>query len=106
MPDEKTNLEQMFRAMSECQILHPDPNDSISEDDEEDDNQNEGAFEDADEAQSSFSATGVVYNVARAERVLGVPDSDVAINDERNGTCEDGEAMDTADQFEDAEPDH
>lgn len=39
VPDDKGMLDAMFHAMSACQTLHPDPNDSFSEkdEDEEDD---------------------------------------------------------------------
>ena len=30
IPDDKGMLDAMFLAMSECQALHPDPNDSVS----------------------------------------------------------------------------
>lgn len=32
VPDATDHLESMFKAMNECQLLHPDPCDSISED--------------------------------------------------------------------------
>ncbi|XP_063228561.1 methylosome subunit pICln [Bacillus rossius redtenbacheri] len=41
VPDDKASLQAMFTAMSQCQALHPDPVDSLSEDDE--------IFEDAEE---------------------------------------------------------
>ncbi|CAA9998734.1 unnamed protein product [Nesidiocoris tenuis] len=31
VPDDPTALDSMFQAMSECQTLHPDPDDSVSE---------------------------------------------------------------------------
>jgi hypothetical protein len=31
VPDDKGMLDAMFHAMSECQTLHPDPQDSFSE---------------------------------------------------------------------------
>jgi nucleotide-sensitive chloride channel 1A len=31
VPDDKGMLDAMFHAMSECQSLHPDPQDSFSE---------------------------------------------------------------------------
>lgn len=55
VPEDKTALEPMFRAMSACQALHPDPADiSDLEEEEEEYNENEaeddeGAYEDAEE---------------------------------------------------------
>jgi len=43
VPDDKTKLESMYRALSACQILHPDPSDGLSDDEIEEDE------EDADE---------------------------------------------------------
>lgn len=31
VPADKGMLQEMFEALKECQTLHPDPNDSISE---------------------------------------------------------------------------
>lgn len=31
VPEDKGILQEMFEALKECQTLHPDPNDSISE---------------------------------------------------------------------------
>ncbi|XP_078258157.1 methylosome subunit pICln isoform X2 [Rhinoraja longicauda] len=39
VPVDKTALEQMFTAMCDCQALHPDPNDTDSENDFEEDNE-------------------------------------------------------------------
>ncbi|XP_065346409.1 methylosome subunit pICln isoform X2 [Cloeon dipterum] len=33
VPADKGILQQLFEALKDCQLLHPDPNDSISEDD-------------------------------------------------------------------------
>ena len=34
VPDAPEHLESMFKAMNECQLLHPDPDDSVSEEEE------------------------------------------------------------------------
>jgi len=44
VPDDATSLDSMFAAMSECQQLHPDTDDSDSEAAEE-----EGMYDDAEE---------------------------------------------------------
>ena len=55
-PEDKTKLQEMFNAMSQCQKLHPDPEaaeDAEDEEDEEGDEDNadnEDMYEDADEA--------------------------------------------------------
>merc|ERR1712080_590872 len=44
VPDDASSLDSMFTAMSECQQLHPDTDDSISDAEEE-----EGMYDDAEE---------------------------------------------------------
>merc|ERR1712130_526175 len=44
VPDDASSLDSMFTAMSECQQLHPDTDDSVSEAEEE-----EGMYDDAEE---------------------------------------------------------
>lgn len=82
VPDNTSSLEAMFKAMNECQLLHPDPDDSIDEDDGDDDHES------------------VEYDVAHAEAVLGVETAN-------NGDQEDDEAMDVVPgQFDDADWNH
>merc|ERR1712029_50287 len=45
VPDDASSLDSMFTAMSECQQLHPDTDDSLSEAEEEE----EGMYDDAEE---------------------------------------------------------
>jgi nucleotide-sensitive chloride channel 1A len=76
----------MFKAMNECQLLHPDPDDSVEEEDDDDD-------DDEDQGES------VEYNVAHAEEILGVETA----NNGRSSR-EDEEPMDYAPgQFDDAD---
>ncbi|XP_072750189.1 methylosome subunit pICln [Anoplolepis gracilipes] len=86
VPDNTNNLELMFQAMNACQALHPDPQDSFSDDD---------IYEDAEEE--------------REYEEIGAGDAP-CILPEQMGTnytgTETEEAMDIeAGQFEDAEED-
>lgn len=97
VPDAVESLEAMFKAMNECQLLHPDPFDSPDdeEDDEEDD---EGDDEDEEEEQDI--GVSVEYDVDRAERMHGVD----TIGNGRSSRHEEEEAMDIVPgQFDDAE---
>ncbi|XP_075162224.1 chloride nucleotide-sensitive channel icln [Haematobia irritans] len=65
LPDDPNVVDTMYQAMTECQALHPDSEDSISEDSdlmEDDENVN---FDDADEYIHSLNGSGDV-NSARA----------------------------------------
>lgn len=46
VPEDKTFLQPMFRAINECQALHPDPEDDNSENEDEEDGEGEGVGED------------------------------------------------------------
>src|ERR1700712_2524636 len=67
-PDDTASLESMFKAMNECQLLHPDPEDVDSPDDEEEDDEEE---QDEDE-EGDDTGISVEYHVAAAEQVHGV----------------------------------
>ncbi|XP_012216924.1 methylosome subunit pICln [Linepithema humile] len=89
-PDNTNNLESMFQAMNACQALHPDPQDSFSDED---------IYEDAEED----------YEGEYDEEV-GAGDAPCIMPTEQMGTTHPGaeteEAMDVeAGQFEDAEED-
>lgn len=88
VPDVTQNLDSMFKAMNECQLLHPDPDDSPLSDDEEEDDDEEA--EEGDE-----------YDVDHAERLLGV------VNQGTNGDDaqmdEEEEEMQVQGQFDDAD---
>ncbi|XP_013775248.1 methylosome subunit pICln-like [Limulus polyphemus] len=88
VPENTGVLDAMFKAMMDCQALHPDPDDSYSDDEV-------GCFEDAEDD------SGAEYDVAAAERGCGHVDAprDDFCGDE----CE--EPMDVA-QFEDADAEH
>lgn len=91
IPDNSAILDVMFKAMSDCQALHPDT-DISSEDGEE------GCFDDADE-----DADGE-YDVGAAEEILGAGDPSDEHIGYSNGQ-EEEEPMDVG-QFDDAEPEH
>lgn len=89
-PDNTNNLDLMFQAMNTCQALHPDPQDSFSDED---------IYEDAEEE----------YEGEYDEEV-GAGDAPCILQTEQMGTNhtepEAEEAMDVeAGQFEDAEED-
>ncbi|XP_077516507.1 chloride nucleotide-sensitive channel icln [Amblyomma americanum] len=95
VPEDKTHLEAMYRAMTECQALHPDPAQAGDSDDD-------GCYDDADEEDE-----GGEYDVRAAEQQRGCHQLEA---NEGNGDSEWGaenseEPMDMG-QFEDAEPDH
>lgn len=50
IPDDKGMLDAMFHAMSACQTLHPDPNNSFSEEEEEVDDEADEGIENDDSA--------------------------------------------------------
>lgn len=81
VPEDKGVLDAMFHAMSECQALHPDPDDSATDEDEEDDDDH-----------SNSEAIFQVGSTRHEDNVHG------------NGSAE-VEPMDTS-QFEDAEGEH
>lgn len=86
VPDVVVNLDSMFKAMNECQLLHPDPADSVSEGDDDDDDDN-FAGGDADDG------PGAEYDVEFAERTRGL-----------GGSAGGGEPMEEVPgQFDDAE---
>ncbi|CAN7996520.1 unnamed protein product [Ixodes hexagonus] len=98
VPENKSSLDAMYKAMSECQALHPDPTDSISEEEEE------GCFDDADEEEDD---EGAEYDVRAAEQQRGCRNNGGADGDgewvEPDKPAD--EPMEVG-QFDDAEPDH
>ncbi|XP_075214815.1 chloride nucleotide-sensitive channel icln [Lycorma delicatula] len=85
VPEDKGMLDAMFQAMNHCQVLHPDPQDSFSEDDDQ--------FEDAD---------------SEGEYVIGNGTAAISGSTEerQNGIRTIDEAMEVEDgQFEDADDD-
>ena len=94
VPDAVSSLEAMFKAMNECQLLHPDPFDSP--DDEEDD---EGDDDDEEDEEQDIGVS-VEYDVDHAERMHGVD----TIGNGRSSRNEEEEAMDIVPgQFDDAD---
>lgn len=63
VPEDKSKLEVMFRAMSDCQILHPDPQEQEEEEDED-------FFCDADEEELSEQGQATLQ---RLEGMLEMP---------------------------------
>jgi len=53
VPDDRASLDQLFAVMSECQALHPDPDDSGDSGQEED-----GMFDDAEEGDDGMGPSG------------------------------------------------
>lgn len=89
-PDDINNLDAMFQAMNQCQALHPDPQDSFSDAEED-------IYEDAEEDDLEYDDAGA----GDAPYILPTEQ----ICNAHNGTDAD-EAMDVeAGQFEDAEED-
>ncbi|XP_078053151.1 chloride nucleotide-sensitive channel icln [Augochlora pura] len=89
-PDNTNNLDAMFQAMNNCQALHPDPQDSFSDAEED-------IYEDAEE--DDFEN----YEVGAGDAPYILPSEQIVSN--HNGTEAD-DAMDVeAGQFEDAEED-
>ncbi|KAK0162144.1 hypothetical protein PV327_008506 [Microctonus hyperodae] len=86
-PDNIHNLDAMFQAMNQCQALHPDPQDSFSDEDD--------IYEDAEEDDDEHYEVGA----GDAPYIL----ASEQLTENQNGN-EPGEAMDVeAGQFEDAE---
>lgn len=85
VPDAKTSLDAMFKALSDCQLLHPDPIDAQSDDDDDEDD----------------LGVGEEYDVAAAERIHGVGDGNGDV-----GSGDEYPPMEVAPgQFDDADPD-
>ncbi|XP_064456185.1 methylosome subunit pICln-like [Ornithodoros turicata] len=97
VPENKSSLDAMYKAMSECQALHPDPTDSISEEEE-------GCYDDADDDDEEDE--GAEYDVRAAEQSRGFGNEDGEGDGEwaANGKAPD-EPMEIG-QFDDAEPEH
>ncbi|KOC67352.1 Methylosome subunit pICln, partial [Habropoda laboriosa] len=87
-PDNTNNLEAMFHAMNQCQALHPDPQDSFSDGEED-------IYEDAEEDDFEY------YEVGAGDAPYILPTEQVGSN--HNGTeADDGMDIEEG-QFEDAE---
>ncbi|XP_063430762.1 methylosome subunit pICln-like isoform X2 [Mytilus trossulus] len=88
VPDDKTVLDQLYKAMSDCQILHPDENDSDFD---------EGGFYEGEDGLDHLSEQGQA-NLQRMENLLGQGDGQLNNNHAEN---EDDAIID--EQFEDAD---
>lgn len=95
VPEDKSHLEAMYRAMTECQALHPDPAQAGDSDDD-------GCYEDADDEDE-----GAEYDVRAAEQQRGCHRLEANQgNGDNEWEADVDEPMDMGGQFEDAEPDH
>lgn len=106
VPEDKSKLEVMFRALSDCQILHPDP-------EEQDEEEDEDFFGDADEGELSEQGQATLE---RLEGMMQMPSQQefVQMTSENNGDYLNGHGNTQADiemehngqneeQFEDAD---
>ncbi|XP_021935326.1 methylosome subunit pICln isoform X2 [Zootermopsis nevadensis] len=87
VPDDKGMLDAMFHAMSECQSLHPDPQDSFSEDEE--------IFEDADDEEGE-------YHLGEGDASVVSHNNSYEVTANGNDAEDEPMEMDTG-QFEDAD---
>jgi nucleotide-sensitive chloride channel 1A len=96
IPEDKSVLDALFHSMSDCQALHPDPNDSDSGDD----------FIGAEDHGDGDDEENAYDEDEENEDVTGMGDGNPVIFSRQNqDTGGDSENMDTS-QFEDAEPEH
>ncbi|KAK8726461.1 hypothetical protein OTU49_010262 [Cherax quadricarinatus] len=102
VPSDHVSLEPMYKALNDCQLLHPDPEDQQSDENvgEDDDDEDEGEYE--------VSENGYHMPSSSEDNLEGgpesvVPDGSVASNEVRNGDMDGEEAMETG-QFDDADP--
>ncbi|XP_045200550.1 methylosome subunit pICln-like [Mercenaria mercenaria] len=103
VPDDKLALEAMFAALSQCQILHPDPEDPDF--DEQFDEREEGFYE-GEEGAEELTEQGQV-TLQRLENMLRAGQGDGANVEETNGHREEEEMEkenpNNAGQFDDAD---
>ncbi|XP_017889918.1 methylosome subunit pICln [Ceratina calcarata] len=90
VPDNTNNLETMFQAMNQCQALHPDPQDSFSDAEED-------IYEDAEEDDFEH------FEVGAGDAPYILPTEQIGTT--HNGTEADDAMEIEAGQFEDAEED-
>ncbi|XP_052107118.1 methylosome subunit pICln-like isoform X5 [Mytilus californianus] len=91
VPDDKTVLDQLYKAMSDCQILHPDEDDSDFD---------EGGFYEGEDGFDHLSEQGQA-NLQRMENLLGQGDGQLP----NNNHAENGDDAIIDEQFEDADED-
>ncbi|KAG8320039.1 hypothetical protein J6590_078041 [Homalodisca vitripennis] len=81
-PADKAQLDYMYRAMSYCQALHPDPNDSPQSEEEDDDEEDE-QYEDAeDEGEDLFAGGDGPYIEGHRKLINIVNNSIISVNSE------------------------
>ncbi|XP_064638919.1 methylosome subunit pICln-like isoform X2 [Lineus longissimus] len=105
VPQDPTKLKEMYDALCHCQALHPDPDDSNSEDSEAPEEFEEGDDFYGDEPDTEFLTIQQQATLDRYDSLLAAGE---AAREAENGTAEnqvngtgDGESMETG-QFEDA----
>jgi len=105
VPEDKNHLETMFKAMSECQLLHPDPNDSVSDEgideEEEEGEEVEGGGDIYEDAEENGSTNNESRNVDHTYSHVLESSNQI---ENRNTNGDNDEAMEIAGQFEDADP--
>lgn len=104
VPEDKRSLESIYKAMSDCQILHPDPEDADS-----DEFGNQGEFYEGVDRIEQLTEQGQMY-LQRFERMLQAGQGDAPSSEVANGNDE-GDYEDANDdlaggQFDDADMEH
>lgn len=91
VPEDKTVLDQLYQAMSDCQMLHPDQDDSDFD---------EGGFYEGEEGLDHLTEEGQA-NLQHLENLIGQGDGQNALNNH----VENGGEAGMEDQFDDADND-
>lgn len=94
VPGDKGALDVMFTAMSDCQTLHPDPDDSP-------DSEEEGQFYEGEEGVDALTEQGQA-TLERLENMLQRGQGDNSVPNGHNNTDPQRENMETG-QFDDAD---
>ncbi|XP_042241631.1 methylosome subunit pICln-like isoform X2 [Homarus americanus] len=97
VPTDQFSLEPMYKALNDCQLLHPDPEDVQSDENVgEEDDDDEGEY---DVSENGYHMYGSHETTLEGEPSLVTPGGS---HEARNGDLEDDEAMETG-QFDDAD---
>ncbi|XP_045583745.1 methylosome subunit pICln isoform X2 [Procambarus clarkii] len=101
VPSDHFSLEPMYKALNDCQLLHPDPEDQQSDENVgEEDDEDEGEYEVSENGYHMPGSSEDNMEGAGSEHV--VPDGSVGGNEGTNGDTQGEEAMDMG-QFDDAD---
>ncbi|XP_013114932.2 methylosome subunit pICln [Stomoxys calcitrans] len=82
LPEDTNVVDTMYQAMTECQSLHPDSEDSISEDSDLMEDDENADFDDADEYIHNFNGSGEVDSARANMNNLSLDDDRFADADE------------------------